>query len=240
MRTVRGYQVYWYLDISNILNLTYRYLTCGIELKACESKHWHMYIINYNYLSILLTFFSIEIKILPSGMMYLACAGTIESRITWMPTLDALDSTAAHSKSTHDYLATYDIHTGKITKLDVRGMVDPRGLNLHGMDVVPDEKDPDTLWIYLVNHRPPLDPTYIGANSVIEVFKSTQLGMGHVDWVQTVEDHTVVVTPNDIVGSPNGQEFWFTNDNSVKTGMVCVLVRYVLSYINNIALSGAI
>ncbi|KAB5590758.1 Serum paraoxonase/arylesterase [Ceratobasidium theobromae] len=165
------------------------------ELKACE-----------------------KIKILPSGMMYLACAGTIESRITWMPTLDALDSTAAHSKSTHDYLATYNIHTGKITKLDVRGMVDPRGLNLHGMDVVPDEKDPDTLWIYLVNHRPPLDPTYIGANSVIEVFK-TQLGMGHVDWVQTVEDHTVVVTPNDIVGSSNGQEFWFTNDNSVKTGM---------------------
>jgi arylesterase/paraoxonase len=155
--------------------------------------------------------------------MYLACAGSIESRTTWMPTLDALNATAARSRKLHDYIATYDIPTGKISKLDVKGFTESRGLNLHGMDVVVDEKDPNKLWVYLVNHRPPLDlninPLYAGADSVIEVF-TTYLGANHIDWIQTVEDSKVMVTPNDIVGGANGQEFWFTNDNGVKTGVV--------------------
>jgi arylesterase/paraoxonase len=140
-----------------------------------------------------------------------------------MPTLDALNATAARSRQSHDYIATYDIATGKILKLDVKGFTESRGLNLHGMDVVIDEKDPNKLWVYLVNHRPPLDlnvdPLYAGANSVIEVF-TTVLGANHIDWAQTVEDPKVMITPNDIVGGANGQEFWFTNDNGAKTGMV--------------------
>lgn len=145
-----------------------------------------------------------------------------------MPTLNALNATALRSRQFHDYLATYDIPTGKITKLTLRGFAEPRGLNLHGMDVVPDEKDSNVLWIYLVNHRPPVDASVyaerIGANSVVEVFK-TRLGADHVEWVQTVEDAKVMITPNDIVGGANGQEFWFTNDNSVKIGIVgsCIL-----------------
>ena len=37
------------------------------------------------------------------------------------------------------------------------GLDDPRGLSLHGMDVVPSSEDQETLWVYLVNHRPPLE-----------------------------------------------------------------------------------
>jgi hypothetical protein len=87
------------------------------------------------------------------------------------------------------------------------------------MDVVPDETNPNTLWIYLVNHRPELDSALKGANSVIEILK-TQAGADHVEWVRTVENAQVVVTPNDIVGGSNGQEFWFTNDNGSKVGLV--------------------
>ncbi|KAG8747129.1 hypothetical protein FRC10_002178 [Ceratobasidium sp. 414] len=152
-----------------------------------------------------------------------ACAGTIESRTIWMPTLDALNATAVRSQTLRDYVATYDIPTGKITKLGIRGFTEPRGLNLHGMDVVVDKKDQNKLWIYLVNHRPPVNPLMnaesSGANSVIEVFK-TNLGASHMDWVQTVEDHKVIITPNDIVGGTNGEEFWFTNDNGAKTGIM--------------------
>ncbi|CAE6474304.1 unnamed protein product [Rhizoctonia solani] len=158
-----------------------------------------------------------KITILSSGIMYLACAGTIESRTTWMPTLDALNATAVLTRSIPDYLATYDINTGAITRLIVKGLADPRGLNLHGMDVVPDETDPMVLWMYLVNHRPQLDSEYKGADSVIEIFK-TRTGEDYVEWVQTVEDAQVMVTPNDIVGGRNGKEFWFTNDNGVKVG----------------------
>ncbi|QRV79474.1 urea active transporter 1 [Ceratobasidium sp. AG-Ba] len=173
------------------------------ELKACE-----------------------KISILPSGLMYLACAGTIESRITWMPTLDALNATAVRSRAIGDYVATYDIDTGKITKLDTVGLVEPRGLNVHGMDVVPDQGDPNKLWIYIVNHRPPVDLLVDahsgGANSVIEIFTTT-LGTGHMNWVRTVEDPKVVVTPNDVVGGTNGEEFWFTNDNGHKIGILRAL-----------------
>ncbi|KAF8608963.1 hypothetical protein BDV93DRAFT_541341, partial [Ceratobasidium sp. AG-I] len=164
-----------------------------------------------------------KISVHPSGLIYLACAGSIESRITWMPTLDALNATALRSRQFHDHLVTYDVPTGRITKLALEGFTEPRGLNLHGMGVVVDEKDPNMLWIYLVNHRPPVDTSVhaekIGANSVVEVFK-TRLGADHVEWVQTVEDAKVMVTPNDIVGGANGQEVWFTNDNSVKTGIM--------------------
>ncbi|KAH7339446.1 hypothetical protein B0J17DRAFT_655144 [Rhizoctonia solani] len=159
-----------------------------------------------------------KITILSSGIMYLACAGTIESRSTWMPTLDALNATTVLTRSVHDYLATYDIRTGEITRLTLRGLVDPRGLNLHGMDVVPDEADSTMLWIYLVNHRPNSDSAHKGADSVIEIFK-TRIGVDYVQWVHTVEDAQVMVTPNDIIGGGNGQEFWFTNDNGVKIGM---------------------
>ncbi|CAE6416118.1 unnamed protein product [Rhizoctonia solani] len=159
-----------------------------------------------------------KITILSSGIMYLACAGTIESRTTWMPTLDALNVTAALTRSNPDFLATYDINTGEIIKLTVKGLVDPRGLNLHGMDVVPDETDPRVLWIYLVNHRPQVDSAQKGADSVIEIFK-THTGAVYVEWVQTVGDARVMVTPNDIVGGGNGKEFWFTNDNGVKVGL---------------------
>ncbi|CEL61061.1 hypothetical protein RSOLAG1IB_04301 [Rhizoctonia solani AG-1 IB] len=165
------------------------------ELKACE-----------------------KIRIMPSGVMYLACGGTIESRFTWMPTLDALNATSVLNRSAQDYLATYDTKTGAITRLTINGLTDPRGLNLHGMDVVPDETNPNTLWIYLVNHRPELDSALKGANSVIEILK-TQAGADHVEWVRTVENAQVVVTPNDIVGGSNGQEFWFTNDNGSKVGL---------------------
>ena len=144
-----------------------------------------------------------------------------------MPTLDALNATAVLTRSTPDYLATYDINTKATTQLTVKGLVDPRGLNLHGMDIVPDETDPRVLWIYLVNHRPQLDSAHKGADSVIEIFK-THSGADYVEWVETVSDVRVMVTPNDIVGGSNGNEFWFTNDNGVKVGLVsfshCIVI----------------
>ena len=91
------------------------------------------------------------------------------------------------------------------------------------MDVVPDENDPDLLWVYLVNHRPPLDPSVdvasVGADSAVEIFK-TRLGANTLEWVTTVEDPSIMVTPNDVMGGSNGQEFWVTNDSASKVGVV--------------------
>lgn len=142
-----------------------------------------------------------------------------------MPTLDALNATALLEKSSSDYVATYDPRSRKVTKLEILGLTEPRGLNVHGMDVVVDEHDSTLLWVYLVNHRPPLDllvdASRVDADSVIEIFKS-RVGANFIEWVQTIEDAKVIITPNDIVGGANGQEFWFTNDNPVKQGLVSI------------------
>lgn len=167
----------------------------------------------------------LEFIIHPSGLVYLACAATPDSRITWIPSLNHLNTAAlrVRDRTAEDYVATYNHQTGKVTKLHVRGLPDPRGLNLHGMDVVTDKHDPDHLWMYLVNHRPPLDPSIdahqFGADSVVEVFK-TKLGSNSIEWVRTFADPSIIVTPNDIVGGADGKEFWFTNDYRSKLGPV--------------------
>lgn len=90
------------------------------------------------------------------------------------------------------------------------------------MDVVPSASDPDMLFVYVVNHRVPLDPRERGADSAIEVFV-TRVGSGKARHVATVEDAAVIVTPNDVVGHPDGRSFHFTNDHGAKTGPVRLL-----------------
>ncbi|KAJ1304412.1 hypothetical protein OPQ81_005560 [Rhizoctonia solani] len=175
------------------------------ELKACEKLVIH-----------------------PSGLVYLACTPSPESRIDWMPSLFNLNSSALRGRASTDYVATYDPSSHLVTRLDMVGMKDPRGLNVHGLDIVADEIDPDILWMYLVNHRPPLDPLAdarrIGADPVIEVFK-TRLGSNTIEWIRTFEYSSLIVSPNDVVGGSDGKEVWFTNDRRAKTGQVRALVE---------------
>ncbi|CUA74444.1 hypothetical protein RSOLAG22IIIB_05553 [Rhizoctonia solani] len=166
----------------------------------------------------------------PSGLVYLACASSPASRIDWMPSAFNLNSSALRDRTSTDYVATYDHRTRTATRLDMLGLDDPRGLNVHGMDVVADDVDSDLLWIYLVNHRPPLDPStdayLVGADPVIEIFK-TRIGSKIIEWVRTLEDPEVIVSPNDVVGGTNGKEVWFTNDRRARTGAVRALIDWV-------------
>jgi len=89
------------------------------------------------------------------------------------------------------------------------------------MDVIPSSTNSSELFVYLVNHREPLGEqpaSLVGADSAIEIFKTT-VGSGTLTHVRTVED-PVIITPNDLVGSPDGKSFHFTNDHGTKTGLV--------------------
>ncbi|PPQ95320.1 hypothetical protein CVT26_008165 [Gymnopilus dilepis] len=151
----------------------------------------------------------------PTGLLFLACSNP-QSRLHWIPGVGRLNATGA---SWDDYVATYDPKTSTITRLDALGFESPRGLSLHGMDVVPSAADPSELFIFLVNHRAPLNdlPKNVGADSVIEIFK-TKLGSKAMTHIKTVKD-PVILTPNDIVGSPDGKTFYFTNDHDSKVGL---------------------
>lgn len=152
----------------------------------------------------------------PSGVIYLACS-TLQDRAQWMPAVTKLN---ASGMSGNDYVATYDPQTNVIRRLTLSGFSSPGGLSLHGMDVVASEHDPSVLYVYLVNHRKPVsgDPKKIGADSVIEVFQ-TQIRDNELTYIRTFEDPTVIITPNDVVGSPDGKSVYFTNDNARKLGI---------------------
>ncbi|PAV18920.1 serum paraoxonase arylesterase [Pyrrhoderma noxium] len=155
----------------------------------------------------------------PSGLLYMACS-TQESRVHWLPTSDRLNATG---KSSVDYVSVFDPSSGKVTRLTTEGFKFPRGLSFHGMDIAPstDPSRPHDIFLYLVNHRAPLgdaDAAVVGADSVIEVFK-TRPGGEDIHYVATFKD-PVISTPNDIAAT--GEEdkgFYFTNDHGmIKTG----------------------
>ena len=143
----------------------------------------------------------------------------------WTPALDCLNETGA---SFNDFVASYDPKTSRITRFKVENFESDRGLSLHGMDVVPSSSNPSELLVYLINHRAPLGGLRakdVGADSVVEIFKTT-LGGDTLTHIKTVQD-PVILTPNDVVGSPDGKSFYFTNDHGAKTGLVCDLLHYL-------------
>jgi len=125
----------------------------------------------------------------------------------------------ASARSLTDYVATYDPATSKITRLKLVGYPSSEPLALHGFDVVPSDTDSSELWVYLINHRPPPEnPEKYGADSVIEVFK-TKVGGDELVHVTSVEDRSVIISPNDVLGYGDGS-FHFTNDARSKRGIV--------------------
>jgi len=159
----------------------------------------------------------------PTGVLYLACS-TPHSRSHWLPAVGLLNATGA---SNEDYVATYNPATSQITRLSTPNFNKGRGLSLHGMDVVPSSSNSQELFIYLVNHRIPLgdySAKQVGADSVIEIFKTT-VGGKTLTHIKTVEN-SIIIAPNDVIGSADGKSFYFTNDNAAKVG----LMRYAILF----------
>lgn len=162
----------------------------------------------------------------PSGLVYLACS-SIPGRIAWAPYTLNFERSPSLPK---DYIAFYDPSTSAVRKLSFQNTYEGFEYHSHGMDVVPSKSDPNVLFVYLVNHRPQSGDKegkekVLGADSVIELFKTT-VGGDTLTHVKTFEDADVIVTPNDISGSSDGESFFFTNDMPHKTdkvGQICKL-----------------
>ncbi|KAJ7209477.1 hypothetical protein GGX14DRAFT_520719 [Mycena pura] len=149
-----------------------------------------------------------------TGVLYLACSSPA-SRAHWTPAVSLLNASGPDV----DYIATYVPDSGVVAHLQT-----PFPLSLHGMDVVPSASNSSELYIYAINHRKPSDrrtALSAGADSTVEIFKM-HFGGTTLTHLHTVRD-PVILTPNDIVGSPDGHSFFFTNDHASKTGPM----RYV-------------
>ncbi|KAG6856100.1 hypothetical protein H0H87_007436 [Tephrocybe sp. NHM501043] len=152
----------------------------------------------------------------PTGLLYLACS-THSSRTAWTPAADLFDSEHA---SFDDYVATYDPSSGRVTRLKFVHFESERGFSAHGMDVVQSSSNSEELFVYLINHRAPLNQSAheVGADTSVEVFK-TVVGSDTLTYIRTFEDPQVIICPNDVIGYPDGQSFYFTNDHSIRVGL---------------------
>lgn len=139
------------------------------------------------------------------------------------------------------YIVTYDPSSKKVTKLTAKGFDSPRGLSPFGMDIVQSAHNPDELTIYVTNIRPPLIDLDLslppgireakrdeiasarskqeGPDPAIEVFRYV-LGGDSVQHVATWADEKIVISPNDVVGLPDGKGAWFTNPLPHRSGIV--------------------
>ncbi|EJD43579.1 calcium-dependent phosphotriesterase [Auricularia subglabra TFB-10046 SS5] len=172
------------------------------ELRACEKISLHA----------------------PSGLLYLACS-TPQDRLNWVNWLPGVAE-----RTTYDYLATYDASTNTVTRLEVADGASfdaKRSISLHGLDVVTSAHDPDELFVYLVNHRMPASVDAFvraGADSVIEIFK-TRVGSSTLYHLHTFRDEKVIITPNDVSGSPDGKSVYYTNSEGKKLSWQFTLER---------------
>ncbi|KAG6378182.1 hypothetical protein JVT61DRAFT_13875 [Boletus reticuloceps] len=132
----------------------------------------------------------------PTGLVYLACS-TPHSRTHWTPALGQLNTSG---RSESDYVATYDPRTDVINRLSFSGLLSPGGIS----STTGNLSAPDA-------HK-------VGADSVIEVLK-TRIESGTLQHVRTFQDPAVIITPNDVVGSPDGRSVHFTNDHRHKAGL---------------------
>jgi arylesterase/paraoxonase len=175
-----------------------------------------------------------------SSLIYASCSDP-ESRVRWQPSLNRLSKPKVPPES--DFFAIIDtalpLSTDSIKRVNLVGLPtdrpDWRGLNFVGLDVVDSDTKKDVLWIYVINHRPSLPPAESkshGADSSVEVFKTT-VGSDTFEYVRTVEDSEYIMTPNDVVGLPDGSGFWISNDHSIRVGIVRMLLlckRSILTF----------
>ncbi|KAJ5932394.1 hypothetical protein N7516_006883 [Penicillium verrucosum] len=153
--------------------------------------------------------------------LYAAC-NTVDSRKGWSPGGSKLNISA---RSRTDHIAVLNIDQpgsdGQygLHKLKFGGYLDD--LDLHGFDVHSIE---GRLRFWLINHRPPVDPTTgefldpraVGANSTIEIFELDSASET-LEYVKTIASDAII-SPNNLAVDKDGLGFVITNDRNAKVG----------------------
>ncbi|KAF7969980.1 hypothetical protein HWV62_25470 [Athelia sp. TMB] len=156
---------------------------------------------------------------LPSGLLFAPCQDESRGREPWFPPIP-------------DYGDVKGIGSGSIVVINPKTLSTQRlalknftGIFLtHGIDIYSPEDDPNTVWIFAVNHLP--NPEYyqspkkkgaLKARSQIEIFRHV-IGTTEAEFVRTVR-HPLIRTPNDVF-IVNPSSFYVTNDHYYREGFM--------------------
>ncbi|GAP87998.1 putative serum paraoxonase arylesterase 2 [Rosellinia necatrix] len=156
----------------------------------------------------------------PSGMLYTACVGDLETARGWNPGAEALDRP---DRPAYGSIMVIDPKTLKSQKLSLEGFEGP--FATHGIALHTPPSEPGLVYIFAVNHLP--NPRWTGsetggwraeeekAASRVELFAHA-VGSGAARHVRSIA-HPLIRTPNDLLAvSPT--EFLVTNDHRYRAG----------------------
>ncbi|KAI1373541.1 calcium-dependent phosphotriesterase [Hypoxylon crocopeplum] len=152
-----------------------------------------------------------------SGMLYSACGGDIEKIAGWYPGAGSL----GHPENPgNGGLVLIDPKTMKLQRLVVPDF--PPTFVTHGISLYSPPSDPETVYIFVVNHFP--NPLWAAAPSTqhkaasrIEVFVHT-VGAHTAKHLWSIS-HPLIRTPNDILALSE-REFLVTNDHCYREGFM--------------------
>ena len=158
--------------------------------------------------------------------LYAACSN-IESRQGWSPGGRKYNISA---RSRTDHIAVLNIDQPGpdglygLHQLKIGGYLGD--LDLHGFDV---RSIDGRLRFWLINHRPPADPTSekfldawaVGANSTVEIFDLNDAAE-ILEYVKTIASDAII-SPNNLAVDKDGLGIVITNDHNAKVGNFAAL-----------------
>ncbi|KAI1328706.1 serum paraoxonase/arylesterase family protein [Xylariaceae sp. FL0255] len=152
----------------------------------------------------------------PSGMLYTACNGNIQTAAGWMPGAGSLEHPETVS---HGTIVVIDPQTFKSQKLSLKKFKGP--FSTHGIGLYTDPRDPKTVFIFAINHLPnpkwtPGSTTEEKAASQVELF-THKIGSKTATHVRSIK-HPLIRTPNDLIALSTN-EFLITNDHRYRDGV---------------------
>ncbi|WWD22904.1 hypothetical protein CI109_107399 [Kwoniella shandongensis] len=154
-----------------------------------------------------------------SGLVIVAGQGGWESRFRWWPAWAVFED-PSKAKDADGGLWVIDPKTWETTRLVLDGFDVP--FVTHGLDIHFEPSNLSSIYIYVVNHPPLLDPNTHEplpiSDSRVEIFhldlSSSPLTATHLRSVK----HPLVQTPNDVVALSR-DEFLVTNDHENRQGL---------------------
>ncbi|KAK3948730.1 hypothetical protein QBC32DRAFT_350866 [Pseudoneurospora amorphoporcata] len=153
----------------------------------------------------------------PSKTLFTACEDHPETRFQWFPPLTNFNDSSI-LKTYHGSLHVIDPETKKSQRLEVENF-NGRPFITHGIEVLTDPEQPNTVYIYAVNHLPNPEPVIAihpppadvpKARSQIEVFHHV-LGTSTARHLRSIW-HPLIRTPNDLIAT-SPTSLYVTNDH---------------------------
>ncbi|KAI1763921.1 calcium-dependent phosphotriesterase [Hypoxylon sp. FL1150] len=165
------------------------------DTTACEDLHYHE----------------------PSNMLYSACIGNTATAAEWFPAAVSLDHP---EKPGYGTLVVIDPTTLKSKELSLADFEGP--FVTHGISIYSPPSDPETVYIYAINHLP--NPLWTASSSAqpkaasrVELFVHT-VGSSTAKHLRSIS-HPMIHTPNDLLALSE-REFLVTNDHYYHDGFM--------------------